>query len=197
MCKNSRTSPTLVKLIYQDRFFVSKEYCASASHMALFEFPAYRSQEWLDWMVASAYFPPDMLRKADITPAYMAANPTAGLYRAKTDETFRQIRRALFRHALFKIQNVEVATSCADKLRTLVSIEPNEKIPHNWIDWLGGTVAEGQKFFTEETWTVERCGQEQKYFVRYYREGGDGFSTRVLPGSWWDRVQMMRYYFGS
>jgi hypothetical protein len=56
---------------------------------------------------------------------------------------------------------------------------------------------ESQKLVSEEIWKIDRCGSERDYFVRYYREGDDGFSTRVFPGNFMDKIGMLRYYFGT
>jgi hypothetical protein len=159
----------------------------------MFTFPPFRSEEWLAEIVRSPYFPPSMLATTDLTPQYMSSNPTAALYKSKMDETKRQIKRALFRHAIFKIQNVEVVAKC-DKDRVLLEIESVAGSPNHWVDWLGVT-GDDQKFVSEEKWTLDRCGKRIDYFVRFYKEGGDGFSTRVVPGNWIDRVRLIRYYF--
>jgi hypothetical protein len=54
-----------------------------------------------------------------------------------------------------------------------------------------------QKILSEELWKIDRCGSQRQYFVRYYREGDDGFSTRVFPGMFGDKIGMLKYYFST
>jgi len=140
------------------------------------------------------FVPTEVLKDVDLTPEYMANNPTANLYRNKAAAAKDQIRRALFRHALFKIQNIEVTSSCRDE-RVLSSISRvgTSSIFRDTLDSISNP--ESQKILSEELWTIKRCGYFREYFVRYYREGDDGFSTRVFPKQMMDKIGMMRYYF--
>eukprot|EP00913_Durusdinium_trenchii_P035634 g33346.t1 len=49
----------------------------------------------------------------------------------------------------------------------------------------------------DELWTIDRCGEGANYEVRFYKEGGDGFSALVLPQSWRDKWRALRYYFSG
>jgi hypothetical protein len=160
-----------------------------------FRFPAYRSADWLKDLVDSLYVHPRVLFGVDITPEYMANNSTAALYRNRADAAREQIRRALFRHALFKIQNIEVTFDCRDD-RILESVDKVDRsvIRDTWDRLMN---PESQKLLSEELWTIDRCEKKRKYLVRYYREGDDGFSTRVVPRSLVDGIGMFRFYFNS
>ena len=173
--------------------------CVKMTHsilgMTTFVFPQFRSEAWIRTLIDSQYAHPGVLRDVDLTPQYMANCAAAALYKSKSAATIEQIRRALFRHALFKIQNAEVTTASCSKDRILESIEkvPNPQWTHSLLDKL--VLEENTKFIAEEVWKVDRCGSPREYFVRYYREGEDGFSTRVLPGRFFDRLGLLRYYF--
>lgn len=161
----------------------------------MWSFPAFRSDLWVQGLVDNHVCPPEVLKGVDMTPDYMASNPSAALYVNKARETREQIRRALFRHALFKVQNVEVTTDC--KLdRQLVSITANradQSLLRNSLDAIFND--ESSKLVSEEIWNVERCGSVRPYAVRYYKEGADGFSTKVFPIKFLDQIAMIRYYF--
>jgi hypothetical protein len=162
----------------------------------MYTFPPFRSEEWIKELVDSMYVPPSVLEGIDITPEYMANNPTANLYRNKASAAKDQIRRALFRHALFKIQNIEVTNTCRDD-RILVSIQKtaDSSFFRDGLDKI--TNPDTQKILSEELWKIDRCGSQRQYFVRYYREGDDGFSTRVFPGMFGDKIGMLKYYFST
>ncbi|KAF4699607.1 hypothetical protein FOZ63_019521, partial [Perkinsus olseni] len=108
-----------------------------------------------------------------------------------------QIKRALFRHCLFKIQNVEVQTlqkECEEKSRWLDEIRHLSDADTNWVTWAATKKftrrnKEPFSILRKERWTIRRCGNPVPYDVIYFREGGDGFSTRVIPVRWMDRLR--------
>jgi hypothetical protein len=157
-------------------------------------FPAFRSDEWIQQIIAEQWCPPEVLKGVDLTTAYMAANPSAAIYVKKADETKEQMKRALFRHSLFKVQNIEVTSDCRSD-RILRSIGPNMggSFSRDFVDKL--TNPDSTKKIHEEIWEVERCGSVHEYAVRFYREGDDGFSTKVFPLNWKDKYAMFKFYF--
>ena len=157
-------------------------------------FPAYRSDDWVRKIIDDHLCPQELLHGVDLTPAYMAANPSAALYANKARETREQIRRALFRHALFKVQNVEVTDSCrADRILTSVHPFEGYSLSRDFLDKI--SIEDTTKKIHEEVWEIDRCGSRRLYAVRYYREGQDGFSSKVFPISVSDKIAMLRYYF--
>ena len=48
--------------------------------------------------------------------------------------------------------------------------------------------------FREEIWSVDRCGQTAEFSVKYFKEGGDGFSTYVWPRGLLDKWNALKYY---
>ena len=161
----------------------------------MFTFPQFRSEAWIRSLLESQYCHPAVLADVDLTPEYMASNPSAALYKNKSNMAKEQIRRALFRHALFKVQNVEVTDSTCKDDRVLTEIvrTTQESFFSTSVDRLVND--EGTKFVSEEVWNIQRCGEPVQYSVRYYREGNDGFSTRVVPHSFLGKIGMLRYYF--
>ena len=122
----------------------------------------------------------------------MSDFPTARLFPTKVGEVCDQIRRTLFRQAIFKVQNVEVTymDSCKSD-RALLNVT---QVPSKWSFFDIANPAESF-VLREELWKVKRCEQMRDYRVRYYSEGkGDGFSTSVIPTSWKDRLAMLYFY---
>lgn len=160
-----------------------------------FAFPAFRSEEWIRSLLV--YCHPDVLSGVDLTPKYMEASPSAGLYISKANGAKEQIRRTLFRHAIFKIQNVEVTDRSCTTDRYLTSVNaspagPAQRVRSALIDlWTDNS----SRLISEEIWNIDRCGSNRPYYVRYYREGDDGFSTRVVPQKVSDIFGMLRFYF--
>lgn len=166
----------------------------------VFRFPAFRSAEWINDLIDNHVCFPSVLQTVDLTPDYMTSSGSAALYKTKSSAAREQIRRALFRHSLFKIQNAEVTyASCSDQrtLLDVVSLTNNQDLGGSVSGRLFDLVCKetSTKFIAEELWTVDRCGSKREYLVRYYREGKDGFSTRVIPNSLLDKFALMRYYF--
>jgi hypothetical protein len=161
----------------------------------MLHFPSFRSDEWVKELIGDHVCPPEVLKGVDLTPAYMASNPSAALYVNKARETREQMRRALFRHSLFKVQNVEVTSDCRlDRVLTSISSNGNSKsLSRDLIDSL--TNDSSTHLVHEEIWDVDRCGSNRQYAVRYYREGDDGFSAKVFPLALSDKIAMLRYYF--
>ncbi|CAE7940611.1 unnamed protein product [Symbiodinium necroappetens] len=127
----------------------------------------------------------------------MASFPTVGLYPGKVRQVRDQIRTALFRQALFKVQNVEVTylDECKDA-RVLKRIVKSAS-PSLLGRMLDLRNPKDVAVLREELWTVDRCGQGADYKVRYYKEGGDGFSASVLPTSPKDCWRALRFYFSG
>jgi len=165
------------------------------SDSTAYSFPAYRTVEWIADIIDSQFCFPSVLANVDLTPDYMTASASAVVYKTKSEAAKEQIRRALFRHSLFKIQNAEVTFSCKEKRSLLRVVASPGSISGKAFDIF--SKEEAMKFLSEEVWTVDRCGSQRDYFVRYYREGKDGFSTRVIPASFGDKLALLRYYFSS
>eukprot|EP00397_Hematodinium_sp_SG-2012_P067870 GEMP01107214.1.p1 GENE.GEMP01107214.1~~GEMP01107214.1.p1 ORF type:complete len:129 (+),score=14.04 GEMP01107214.1:167-553(+) len=123
-------------------------------------------------------------------PEYARSFPSTALYPGKIAEVKRSIRAALFRQSLYKVQNVEVTTmEQCPQLRILTRVfhrENPRRSLHDW--WLNADI------MREEIWSVDRCGENHDYRVRYYREDGDGFSSIVAPVSIVDRLRQA-YFF--
>jgi hypothetical protein len=139
----------------------------------IFEFPAYRSAEWMKRPLVA---PTEILRDADLKPQHMQYFPNNALFQSKAASVREQIRTALFRQALYKVQNVEIMdSSCSSNFRVLAAV----------------TAASP----STELWTVKRCDRDVLYEVQYSREDGDGFSVEVSPVSWADKFRAFRFNF--
>lgn len=167
-----------------------------------FKFPCFRSDKWLGTIMDGALpLPTGVMENMDITPDYMARWPTANLFPAKMKETKEKMRRMLFRQALFKIQNVEVTQmETCKSLRTLKEVTNHMMNPTSgrmlMDSWEGRETGECLK---SERWTVDRCGTDVMYDIRYYKEKGvdgayDGYSTTVTPVGLRDKCYAAYYY---
>jgi len=158
-------------------------------------FPAFRSEEWIKAEFDRLQVPSMVLEGVDLSPAYMTSFPTVGLFPGKVAQVRQQIKTALFRQALFKVQNTEVTylDECRD-MRVLqrITLQTGSSLLGRAVDLRNPSDV---KLLHEELWAVDRCGHSAEYNVRYYKEGGDGFSTLVLPRSLPDLWRSFRYYY--
>eukprot|EP00440_Ansanella_granifera_P065245 gb/GFBE01070754.1/.p1 GENE.gb/GFBE01070754.1/~~gb/GFBE01070754.1/.p1 ORF type:complete len:181 (+),score=25.01 gb/GFBE01070754.1/:1-543(+) len=161
------------------------------------EFPGFRSEKWIKAEFDKLRAPECVLEGCDLQPEYMTAYPTVGLYPGKVRQVRDQMKSALFRQALFKIQNVEVTymDECRDArvLRRIVQGE-GSSLAGRLLDMRN---PKDVHLIREELWSVDRCGVGADYNVRYYKEGGDGFSSSVLPMSFMDRYRALRFYLSG
>ena len=154
----------------------------------MFVFPAFRTDEWMKEIVDSKVSIPDaVLESVNLSSEYMDANPQTQRYPAKVQAVKSQFRRALFRQALFKVQNVEVTHDCkSPRVIESVLAQPNRMSLFN--------IGKGE-VIREELWTIDRCSTKAEYRVTYHREGSDGYSTQVVPVSWRDKLALLQFYY--
>ncbi len=138
---------------------------------------------------SSDFVPPrDCLVNVDLQPEHMQRFPSAHLFAKKASDIKDQMRRALFRQALYKIQNVEVTDSCQAN-RKLLSVEAQTH--SDLTTWF----LSRETILRQELWTIDRCGKPIEYQVTFRREGGDGFSTQVIPKAFSDKLRLLRFYY--
>mmetsp|Transcript_106362 Transcript_106362/g.184946 ORF Transcript_106362/g.184946 Transcript_106362/m.184946 type:complete len:185 (+) Transcript_106362:46-600(+) len=167
----------------------------SSSAASTVAFPAFRSEKWIKTEFDKIRPPSEVLHGTDLTPAYMANYPTAGLFPGKVAQVREQIRTALFRQALFKVQNVEVTymEECRDPRVIMQIAASNQRsLLGNAIDWWNNP--KDVEMIRDELWSIDRCGHSADYSVRYYKEGADGFSSFVRPTGVRDTWNALRYY---
>ncbi|ORM41238.1 uncharacterized protein BXIN_0894 [Babesia sp. Xinjiang] len=153
-----------------------------------FSFPAYRSAEWLErHRLMSAV--PGCLVNVAIEPKSLGSYAYVRAYELKAEKVRAEIRDALFRQALFKVQNIEVVASkkCPND-RVLLQITKKAR------RWPAVDLLRKNALISEEVWHLDRCGSIQRYKVRYYREGDDGFRCKVYPTSLENFLNFIRYY---
>ncbi|EDO05547.2 hypothetical protein BBOV_I004660 [Babesia bovis T2Bo] len=157
----------------------------SESDGYIFSFPAYRSSEWLErhrLMPAVQ----GCLKGVTLQPRSLLYYSHVKAYEIKAEKVRSEIRNALFRQALFKIQNIEVvASSKCNEDRKLIDIIPKSA---------GWSIKKKNTIVADEIWRIDRCGSVQQYNVRYYREGDDGFTCRVFPMRVGNLLNYVRYY---
>jgi len=148
-------------------------------------FPAFRTKKWIKNECSKLKAPPEVLAGVDLSPQYMTSFPTIGLYPGKVAEAREEIRTALFRQAVLKVQNVEV--TYMDECRELRVIKNvMEQMSPSLLGRAAGKVLDSRQpsdvsLMRQENWTIDRCGQDANYNVRFYKEGVDGFSAAVVP----------------
>ena len=156
----------------------------------MLDFPAFRTDEWMREASSRDFkVPSECLNDVELQPEHMQRFPSEHMFAKKASDVKDQMRRALFRQALFKIQNVEVTDGCSST-RTLVSIQSHR--PHH-LDPLN--LMSSAKLIRDELWTVDRCGKTVEYRVSYLKEDADGFSTSVVPKSFADKIRLLRFYY--
>ena len=131
--------------------------------------------------------PAEVLKDVDLHPAHMDKFPLAHLHAKKAEAVKNQIRRALFRQALFKVQNVEVMHDCRDT-RVIENVSELE------VNFLTRKLSANPPV-RQELWTIDRCNTKAVYRVTYHKEGADGFSTQVTPLSWLDKLKLLKFYY--
>ncbi|GIX65108.1 COPII coat assembly protein SEC16 [Babesia caballi] len=142
-----------------DRFEIFRNEAQTVESIGLFSFPAYRSAEWLEQHRLMPAVP-GCLDNVSIEPQTLLNYANSKAYALKADAVRAEIRNALFRQALFKIQNIEVvASNKCPKYRILREIVKNSQ------PWYRSNVLQSKAFISEELWQIDRCGSLQSYKV--------------------------------
>eukprot|EP00375_Theileria_parva_P000866 XP_763536.1 hypothetical protein [Theileria parva strain Muguga] len=128
----------------------------------LLRFPPFRSQGWLEENRTLKAVEPSLC-DVSIQPKGLLNYSHVKAYEIKANSVRKEIRNALFRQALFKIQNIEVISykDCKND-RLLIDISKTEK-PFQFFGFLKNKT--DNSLLSEEIWTVDRCGAPQKYRV--------------------------------
>ena len=154
-------------------------------------FPAFRSEDWIKSLTERPLVAPtEVLHDAELQPEHMERFPSAHMYAKKAEQVRQQIRSTLFKQAIFKIQNVEVMHNCKDS-RELMRVSRDDHCFDLWrvLD------AAFTEVLRKELWDIDRCGKKVSYEVTFLKEGGDGFSTRVVPRSFLDKYNLFKFYY--
>ncbi|CDR98120.1 hypothetical protein, conserved [Babesia bigemina] len=150
------------------------ESCAVES-AEICSFPAYRSVEWLEnhrLMPA----PHGCLDHLTINPQSLSNYAHIRAYEVKANAVRTEIRNALFRQALFKIQNIEVlADNKCKKDRILRQIIKKAQ------PWFACSILKNKSIISEDIWQIDRCGSVQNYSVSIREVCGYIASGAILP----------------
>eukprot|EP00928_Gymnodinium_smaydae_P016187 TRINITY_DN1603_c0_g1_i3.p1 TRINITY_DN1603_c0_g1~~TRINITY_DN1603_c0_g1_i3.p1 ORF type:complete len:217 (+),score=34.02 TRINITY_DN1603_c0_g1_i3:80-652(+) len=169
----------------------------ASSSSGLAVFPAFRSEEWIKTEFDKIHAPAAVLDGVDISPQTMFTFPTVNMFPGKVAQVREQIKTALYRQVLFKVQNVEVTymDECREDriLRNVAARSPN-LLMSKFLDY--GNPADVTAM-QDEVWTVDRCGRHADYHVRYYKEGADGYSATVWPAGIKDMYRAFQYNYFS
>mmetsp|Transcript_53624 Transcript_53624/g.117641 ORF Transcript_53624/g.117641 Transcript_53624/m.117641 type:complete len:165 (+) Transcript_53624:50-544(+) len=159
------------------------------------EFPCFRSEEWIKKNFEGMEAPAEVLDGVDLSPTQMMNTPNIGFFPGKVAAVREGLRKSLFRQALFQVQNVEVTymQECRDMrlLREIVERQKGSNLVWNLYDRV--TKPRDVELMREERWTVDRCQERPQFDVRYYNEGGGGYSVTVVPVSWADRWHWIQF----
>lgn len=129
---------------------------------------------------------------------------TPSLYERRAQGVAKSIREALFRHALFQIQNVEVQTlkTCPEPRKFLaaeVLFDAGEdEGPRGFsflqrLAWQGGA----GELLRLERWTIERCQMKREFDVGVRRDASDFYSVHVRPRALSDRLRGFWFNFAD
>lgn len=154
----------------------------------IFSFPAYRSTEWLEQHRQMPAVK-GCLENTILQPQSLVQYSHIRAYKVKAEYVRQELRNALFRQALFKVQNIEVLSlnKCKNDriLQEIIKLGQPSYLQTRLL---------GRSIIAEELWKVDRCGSLQSYKVRYYREGGDGFTCKVYTTTMENFLYLLRYY---
>lgn len=148
-----------------------------------YDFPAYRSSEWMQLPLST---PLQILASVNLQPSHMQYFPNDKLFQVKSSLVREQIRTCLFRHALYKVQNVEVMdSSCSSNSRQLISVSPFSPSP---------SFLPQPTPILSELWEIRRCSRSVFYHVLYFSHH-DVFSVTVSPRAWSDKFRAFRFAY--
>jgi hypothetical protein len=149
----------------------------------MFEFPALRTAAWMN-SKAIVDTPSEIFTAIAFDPEFMLNFPSIHLYAKKAEAVRTDIKRTLFKHAIYQIQNVEVQRAECDTPRKLIaSINADSRLENYLNDSL----------MRQEVWTIDRCGVPVQYSVKVYKEGADGFSVKVKPKNFKDKWLQLKF----
>lgn len=149
----------------------------------MLKFPCFRDKEWMQKNESNLKYPDEFL-KVSFRPEFLKNYENVKNFEEKVEYVIRQIKTALFRQAIYKIQNIEVLAmgECKED-RVLEKIKQmkgynNFKLTTN-------------KIISDELWTVKRCKRNMYYWVRSYEQDKNGYSLSIFPL----QIKNIFYYF--
>ncbi|KYN98853.1 hypothetical protein PGSY75_1121200 [Plasmodium gaboni] len=153
----------------------------------MFKFPCFRDKKWIQEKGTNMQYPHEFLN-VHFRPDFLKNYEHTKDFEKKIEHVINQIKTALFRQAIYKIQNVEVVAmhECKDD-RVLEKIQQ--------INGYKNIKLGDKKVLCDEIWTVKRCDKKFSYWIRYYEEDKNGYSLSVLPTQLKNIYYFLKYYY--
>ncbi|SCN12731.1 conserved Plasmodium protein, unknown function [Plasmodium malariae] len=131
---------------------------------------------------------PDEFLNVHFRPEFLKNYEHTINFEQKAEQVIRQIKSALFRQAIYKIQNVEVVAMHECKEDRVL-----EKIKR--VTGYENFKMSTSKILCDEIWTIKRCKKEISYWVRCYEQDKNGYSLSVIPTSIISIFYFFKYYY--
>ncbi|VWU50353.1 conserved protein, unknown function [Hepatocystis sp. ex Piliocolobus tephrosceles] len=153
----------------------------------MFKFPCFRDKKWMEENGTNLKYPDEFLN-VYFRPEFLKSYQHTTTYEEKIKHVIKQIKSALFRQAIYKIQNVEVLAmhECKEErvLEKIRKVEGFEKLKIS-----------NSKILLDELWTINRCNKKFSYWVRYYEQDKNGYSLSVIPLHIKNIFYLFKYYY--
>ncbi|GAB66487.1 hypothetical protein PCYB_092720 [Plasmodium cynomolgi strain B] len=153
----------------------------------MFTFPCFRDKKWMKENGSNMKYP-DAFLNVNFRPQFLRNYEHTVNFEERADQVIRQIKSALFRQAIYKIQNVEVVAmhECKEDrvLESITKVKGYEKIK-----------LQSSKVLSDELWTIKRCDRKMSYWVRYYEQDQNGYSLSIMPTQVRNILGFLKYYY--
>ncbi|SBT77092.1 conserved Plasmodium protein, unknown function [Plasmodium ovale] len=154
----------------------------------MLKFPCFRDKKWIKENGANMKHPDEFLN-VQFRPEFLKNYEHTVNFEKRAEQVTQQIKAALFRQAIYKVQNVEVMAmqECKEervleKIRRVLGYE-NVKFS-------------SQNVLCDELWTIRRCNKRFSYWIRYYEQDKNGYSLSVTPLHIKNIFYLLKYYYG-
>ncbi|GAW80980.1 hypothetical protein, conserved [Plasmodium gonderi] len=153
----------------------------------MFTFPCFRDKKWMKENGTNMKYPETFLN-VHFRPEFLRNYEHTANFEKKAEQVIKQIKSALFRQAIYKIQNIEVVSmnECKED-RVLENIKKVKGYEDFKIS--------NSKVLTDELWTVKRCDKKIFYWVRYYEQDKNGYSLSIMPTQVKNIFCFLKYYY--
>ncbi|CXI43784.1 conserved Plasmodium protein, unknown function [Plasmodium berghei] len=153
----------------------------------MYKFPCFRDKTWMKENGGNMNYP-DEFFNVDFCPEFLKNYEHIVNFQEKIDQIIKQIKSALFRQAIYKIQNIEVlAMNECKEDRVLENIKPI--IGYEKFKITNSTI------LRDELWRIKRCNQHFLYWVRYYEQDKNGYSLSIMPMHIKNIFKFFKYYY--
>ncbi|CRG96260.1 conserved Plasmodium protein, unknown function [Plasmodium gallinaceum] len=153
----------------------------------MFTFPCFRDKKWMKQNGTNMKYP-DEFFNVQFRPDFLRYYEHTINFEEKVKHVIDQIKSALFRQAIYKIQNIEVmAMNECKEDRVLEKIKKIKGYENFKIS--------NSKILCDEIWTIKRCNKKISYWVRYYEQDKNGYSLSIMPTQIKNIFYFFKYYY--